>query len=928
MPSSHNPINSRLHKDSLRKGNLSILPCSHPLRRAVRSARMVVVCSVDHSCKPPSATIATAPASSNPTARSSSPVLPSPSQLLSDIPLRPQGESRVSLFSSHAAAKFTSASNILRLERSVSEDASTTKSKTLDLEDGQKLQKGSHKHSKATIPRKEPMQRPTFRKPKLLHGEEANSSSKNTASDEITIHESRARVDVLAPKRTRKKKSRAGEETQRKIKKAKITKPGATKGVEKSKTGERIVRKTEEADSAASEPLTGTQVEDARARDEFRDLCLEKAIPRRKQWTPVRDTMRTSDHTDAVGGDLEPVSPSKTSNAQELSDTCFGKLVGDFEFPQREDCSKSILKVRQCQDGEAVVKRRKVELGNQVLGPPLEEAQRPKSPKKKKAQTVTAKATAPFVPAEDSTSPLLQYFGAPVVEPGNDSNGQNDNAERPIDSKPRVPVKKATKPRSTTRKVKKPVETSLLSPESALKTASNQKLVFGTSSQLAREESPAFLKEVQQAIQASEPMTDGWDTLAPAPPMFKPYNSLALARSKGLWSVAARNLEGALLNAELVDLSGTPKTCKVSLQSTRIPESSQILEIEQETPSNGERDIVVREATIAPMLNIVPSPVLLQEVREADISIPRSVAEAALKKRPRARSPIKKLTGGERSSDHMPNYKGFTDVQLSKEVSSYGFKSIKKREAMIVLLERCWESKVSIALQEVPANASIHQPTKGVSKILDEVAKERSPIEKKGRPLKATTTEVSEKTADAPPKKARGRPKKDSSIDITPGKRKRKASSPSRSNTATTATSLAADEIYDSSPPTPSPPRRRSPSKLLRQLPLTQPTTPSDDIGEAVSTKAAEARLLAEVTKAITTFPPSNDPLNLTFHEKILMYEPIVLEDLAIWLNAEGLGRVGEDEEVSPEQVKAWCEARSVCCLWRENLRGGARARW
>ena len=60
----------------------------------------------------------------------------------------------------------------------------------------------------------------------------------------------------------------------------------------------------------------------------------------------------------------------------------------------------------------------------------------------------------------------------------------------------------------------------------------------------------------------------------------------------------------------------------------------------------------------------------------------------------------------------------------------------------------------------------------------------------------------------------------------------------------------------------------------------------------------------------------------------MLMYEPIILEDLTAWLNTEGLNRIDEDNEVSPEQVKAWCEGRSVCCLWRENLRGGARARW
>ena len=47
-----------------------------------------------------------------------------------------------------------------------------------------------------------------------------------------------------------------------------------------------------------------------------------------------------------------------------------------------------------------------------------------------------------------------------------------------------------------------------------------------------------------------------------------------------------------------------------------------------------------------------------------------------------------------------------------------------------------------------------------------------------------------------------------------------------------------------------------------------------------------------------------------------------------MWLNIEGLGRVGVDEEVGPITVRSWCEGRGVCCLWRENLRGGARKRY
>jgi hypothetical protein len=86
----------------------------------------------------------------------------------------------------------------------------------------------------------------------------------------------------------------------------------------------------------------------------------------------------------------------------------------------------------------------------------------------------------------------------------------------------------------------------------------------------------------------------------------------------------------------------------------------------------------------------------------------------------------------------------------------------------------------------------------------------------------------------------------------------------------------------------------------------------------------------SQITKAITSYVPSasrNHQRDPTWYEKILMYDPIVLEDLAAWLNTEGLGLVGEDREVSALEVRAWCEMNGVCCHgigggWRGNGKG------
>ena len=94
-----------------------------------------------------------------------------------------------------------------------------------------------------------------------------------------------------------------------------------------------------------------------------------------------------------------------------------------------------------------------------------------------------------------------------------------------------------------------------------------------------------------------------------------------------------------------------------------------------------------------------------------------------------------------------------------------------------------------------------------------------------------------------------------------------------------------------------------------------------------MKSKVADPGLLDIITNLVTTCPPTNNVKNLTWYEKMLMYEPIVIEDLTGWLNGASKGEITSNKD-GFELVKAWCEARSVCCLWKENLRGGQRGRW
>lgn len=113
-----------------------------------------------------------------------------------------------------------------------------------------------------------------------------------------------------------------------------------------------------------------------------------------------------------------------------------------------------------------------------------------------------------------------------------------------------------------------------------------------------------------------------------------------------------------------------------------------------------------------------------------------------------------------------------------------------------------------------------------------------------------------------------------------------------------------------------------------------QPVDLTMSVGEdteltlTISPTDQQTELFMFVTKAVTTAPRTTDPANPSWHEKILLYDPIVIEDLTSWLNCGQLTRVGYDGEVSSGEIKAWCESKSICCLWKVNLRGKERKRY
>ncbi|KAH6651308.1 structure-specific endonuclease subunit SLX4 [Chaetomium tenue] len=208
---------------------------------------------------------------------------------------------------------------------------------------------------------------------------------------------------------------------------------------------------------------------------------------------------------------------------------------------------------------------------------------------------------------------------------------------------------------------------------------------------------------------------------------------------------------------------------------------------------------------------------------------------------------------------------------------------------------------------------------------------------------------ISNVESDEPPveKRPRGRPKKDAAT--SPAKRTTKAKGP--------ASPKRAKSPRSTQPAPTTPPRRKAPAKQILEIPDSEsddpfassaPSSPDQhsdlfssppavdlSVTEdtepsliAASPTTQDLSLFGYITRAVVSAPPTNDPANPSWHEKMLMYDPIILEDLTAWLNAGRLDQVGFDGEVAPVDVKKWCESKSVCCLWRVNLRGKERKRF
>ncbi|KAI0547107.1 hypothetical protein F4679DRAFT_555351 [Xylaria curta] len=639
----------------------------------------------------------------------------------------------------------------------------------------------------------------------------------------------------------------------------------------------------------------------------------EIAVPRRGDWTPPK--ANESIILDSDSDSREVFSPAgKAPVSKDVFQTLYNQYGRQDSDLSPEPCPQpqaGLLKKRKriemiSTGQEEAKKQPREEIPSNDLPQSNEQKQRkaPKEPApKKKTRTITELAIAPFAapvsPNFDLAGPatkesMLDYFDADGAVKALVEHQSAVMSQR----KPKA--KETKQPPKTKRKKKAGTQANpiLLSPSSALKQSSNQDFVFGTSSQLMQEDSPTTLRDLQAAIRASNTLhSDPFDEDV----------------GRRLWQAGSRDEGGELMGMDIVDLQHS-STIITEPNSTATPGDRRFVDID---------DLLDSPRPISP---------ILEKPIEPEQANTYSLQSQSTRHDSNAKFPESEGLVNTTITTPRPNYELFTDAQLSKQIISYGFKPVKKRTAMIALLNQCWTSKhpgtstssiqplststrsppleqqkpAADAPSKAPAkprgrgrskknndtSASVAQPT-----LLDKPSPKRS---RGGQNDKTTSTMTEPRVSASSPKRPRGRPRKSSNISI---------------------------EIPDSENETPSP--MSSPDPLFSSPPPLDLTISDEgDMSLTLSPTDQQTDLFKHITKAVTSAPRSQDPSKPSWHEKMLLYDPIILEELASWLNGGELTRVGYDGEVSPFDVKKWCESKSVICLWRQNLNGKERKRY
>ncbi|EXJ66568.1 uncharacterized protein A1O5_10238 [Cladophialophora psammophila CBS 110553] len=709
----------------------------------------------------------------------------------------------------------------------------------------------------------------------------------------------------------------------------------------------------------------------------------KKAIPRRLDWTPVKpkphdlETPQSEDRAVGFSNDLmksyafspaATVAMEKTATKPETNQERPNRRRIDLVMITEARPAPSLLTFKTC---KGLVKG----VSNGKAKPPA-----------KKALTITGLATSHYGESrqkETKLPPMLEYLTATQVGAGSEADSVMDVSLKV--SKSKVPSRR---PRPTK---KAPAKTRLKSPTSAIKSNLKQPFLFGPASQLARDESPTLTRDTLEALKRSECLSsDPISPLSTQPISIESTSPKAcrgtgrFVKRRNLWGAAGRDEDNALLQVDTVDLTDSPAVRlalagkDVLLQSIG-PNRQDIDTLDNGPPGSPSRAPPPNAKEVESLIDIddIVTPRLPKSIKPPTQTRARLYHTSRTLKQPQKAAEISQQDSEAHSEAKsavsnpppiMPSYVGFSDHELRKQITAYGFKAVKKREAMIELLERCWESKHGVQHPYDDESASVNATTHAdlLSKIHDVSTRPVPKLKKSRAKRKSESGDMS--TAEEPKKR-----KKAATKSSEPAQKEGKAARKRASKTLSDENVVDVDELdeFDNhnieekhkSEPLGLPNEPERPQSKLRptaQKPLTPPPTvpqekstpsqacqssraqsvnnisrldgPAAEGPELTPQQTPASNIISQIDAAISRHPETqskdgesrNHQRSPTWHEKILMYDPIVLEELTVWLNTEGLNAIGEDREVSLLEVRAWCEQNGVCCY---GVTGGWRGR-
>lgn len=661
-------------------------------------------------------------------------------------------------------------------------------------------------------------------------------------------------------------------------------------------------------------------------------LDLEAAVSRRRNWTPPRDTVAQSPSTVSTGKENRP----------SLGDTMTGTfthLISNFTYDSPSDriTNHSTLPNMPTL---GVTKRRRVEL---IELPDVQTTDRASSPEKgkapkKKPRTITDLVTGQYAPKDelaeaqvvtsDFFSPRTSTTKVPLnnvevtqKKPQRKRSKSRDGTETAA-SRPKPRARKAsTKLAGKT----KPATEKLLSPTSAVSRVNRQEVLFGTSSQLALEDSPTTVRQIQLAIKESE--QDEGNTANYAlrvPPRWPRLQRIEGKR--GLWRESTRDSDGGLLeDTENIYIPEPDRTQDLPL----------LMDPPREEPNLptefADIDDFAPPAPIAISSDLPTPPGSQLQKQNVELATSKSLSDLVF-------DDIDDFENGlPPSNQNAEPHGSFADID--------DFQPAPSTES---------HQHQSNILKKPPASAPASAAAKG------------SPRQRQSRPP-IRKNAIAVVTASVPPPVRR--PPSQQRLSRLP-------STPPKGS----GRFIDIEEILDSEDEvlaafSPTPPRVRKlqdspplplafecePSTSAQGQVLKPDITPVSRIQMPLLEWAnVKPSICAAITAHVRSIPPTTDPKKPSWHEKILMYDPLILEDFTDYLNCntkfrtykratqkqikaynnklkmEGnaiLGVERDDQvlviekELEVFMVRDWCQEMSICCIHAKESRGRGTAR-